>query len=174
MEMGTYLVCLMCRSCSNFALLARCELSKVTVVIALPTRESSRLVSLINHSLRPARECIISYSTGNVHLMVEDLGLARLSLWNERLVQNIKDILADFLEFGLNLLSIVTNGANVLVRALRLLFLLNGRDYAPRCTSGSNNILVGDREKVSFVNSELTTQLLKVRNNTVNWLCASS
>lgn len=54
----------------------------------------------------------------NVHLVVENLRLARLGLWDEGLVQNIKDILANFLEFGLNLLTIVTDGADVLVRAL--------------------------------------------------------
>jgi hypothetical protein len=54
----------------------------------------------------------------NIHLVVEDLGLARLGLWDERLIQNIKDILADFFEFGLNLLTIVTDGADVLVGAL--------------------------------------------------------
>jgi hypothetical protein len=50
--------------------------------------------------------------------VIEDLGLAGLSLGDERLVQNIEDILANFLEFGLDLLTVVTDGADVLVRAL--------------------------------------------------------
>ncbi len=91
--------------------------------------------------------------------MIEDLGLARLGLGDERLVQDVEDILADFLEFGLNLLAIVADSANMLVRALGFFLLLDRRDYAPRSTSGSNNVLVGDREKVPFVHSELSTEL---------------
>jgi hypothetical protein len=95
--------------------------------------------------------------------VIEDLGLARLGLWDERLIQDIEHILANFLEFGLNLLAIVTNGANMLVRALRFLLLLDGRDDAPRSTSGSDHVLVSNREQVSFVDSEFSTKLFIVR-----------
>ena len=53
--------------------------------------------------------------TIDAHLVVEDLGFAGFSLWDERLVEDIEDILADFLELGLDLLSVVADGANMLV-----------------------------------------------------------
>ena len=84
--------------------------------------------------------------------MVEDFGLAGLSLRDERLVQDVEHILADLLKLGLDLLAVVPNGANVLVRALGLLFLLDGGDYAPRSTSSPDYVLVGHRQKVALIN----------------------
>jgi hypothetical protein len=78
------------------------------------------------------------------HLVVEDLGLAGLSLGNEGLVEDVEDILADLLKLGLDLLTVVTNGSNVLVRALGLFFLLDGRDDAPAGTAGTDDVLVGN------------------------------
>lgn len=91
--------------------------------------------------------------------MVEDLRLARLGFWDQGLVQDVKDILADFLKLGLNLLTVVANGRNVLVGALRLLFLLDRRDDAPRGTSSADDVLVCDRQQVSLINGELSAQL---------------
>jgi hypothetical protein len=54
----------------------------------------------------------------SIHLVVEDLGLAGLGLGDEGLVENIEDILADFLEFRLDLLAVIADGSDVLVRAL--------------------------------------------------------
>lgn len=54
----------------------------------------------------------------NSHLVVEDLGLARLGLRDEGLVEHIEHILADLFELGLNLLTIVADGSNVLLGAL--------------------------------------------------------
>ena len=59
------------------------------------------------------------------HLVVEDLGLARLGLGDKGVIEDVEDILADLLELGLNLLSVVADGANVLLRALGLLLLLD-------------------------------------------------
>ena len=67
----------------------------------------------------------------HVHLMVENLRLARLGLRDEGFVQHIENVLADLLELGLDLLSVIADGANVLVRALGLLLLLDRRDNAP-------------------------------------------
>lgn len=78
----------------------------------------------------------------NLHLVIEDLALARLGLGDESLVEDIKDILTDFLELGFDLLTVIADGSNVLVRALGLLFLLDGRDDAPAGTAGTNDILV--------------------------------
>ena len=63
--------------------------------------------------------------------MVEDLGLAGLGLGNERVVEDVEHILADLLKLCLNLLAVVTDGSNVLLRALGLLLLLDRRDDAP-------------------------------------------
>lgn len=60
-----------------------------------------------------------------LHLVVEDLGLARLGLGDQGVVEHVEDILADLLEFLLNLLSVLANGGDVLVRALGLLLLLD-------------------------------------------------
>lgn len=50
--------------------------------------------------------------------MVKDLGLARLGLWNQGLIKDIKDILADLLKLGLDLLAIIADGRNVLLSSL--------------------------------------------------------
>jgi hypothetical protein len=91
------------------------------------------------------------------HLVIENFGLSGLGLWDQRLIQDIKNILAHFLEFGLDLLTVITDGRNVLVGTLRLFLLLDRGDYAPGSTSSANNILVGDGQKVSLVNCELST-----------------
>ena len=91
--------------------------------------------------------------------MVEDLGLARLGLGDQGLVQDIEDILANLLELGLDLLTVIPDGGNVLVGTLGLLLLLNRRDYTPRGTSGSDDVLVGNRQEISLVDGKLSTQL---------------
>ena len=101
----------------------------------------------------------------DAHLVVENLGLARLGLGNEGLVEDVQDILADLLELGLDLLAVVADGANVLLRALGLLLLLDRGDDAPRGTSCADNVLVGDGQKVALVNGELTADLHGVRSN---------
>lgn len=94
-----------------------------------------------------------------IHLVIEHLGLSGFGLWDERIVEDIEDVLADFLEFGLNLLTIVTDGRNVFVGALGLFLLLDGGNDAPGSTSSSDDILVGNGEEVSLVDSELSAQL---------------
>ena len=91
--------------------------------------------------------------------MVENLGLSGLGLWNQGFVKDIKDILADLLELGLNLLAVIANGGDVLLGPLGLLLLLDGGDDAPGGTAGSDDVLVCDREQVALVNRELTTVL---------------
>ena len=101
----------------------------------------------------------------DAHLVVENLGLARLGLGDEGLVEDVQDILADLLELGLDLLAVVADGANVLLGALGLLLLLNRGDYAPRRTAGTDDVLVGDGKEVALVNGELTADLHGVRSN---------
>lgn len=94
--------------------------------------------------------------------MVEDLALARLGLGDQGVVKDVKDILADLLELGLDLLAVVANDGNVLVGTLLLLLLFDRGDDAPRGTSGTDNVLVGDGEEVALVNGEFTTDLFVV------------
>ena len=57
--------------------------------------------------------------------MVEDLRLSGLGLGDQGLIQDIQDILADLLKLGLNLLTVITDGRDMLVGTLRLLLLLD-------------------------------------------------
>ncbi len=91
--------------------------------------------------------------------MVENLRLSRLGLGNQRLVQNIEHILADLLELRLDLLTVVTDGCNMLIGALGLFLLLDGGDYAPRSTASTDNVLVCNGQQISLVNGEFSAQL---------------
>ena len=92
--------------------------------------------------------------------MVEHLALACLGLRDQAVVENVKDILADVLELGLDLLTVVADDANVLVHTLSLLLLLDARDDAPRSTTGADYVLVGHGEQVTLVDGKLATDLL--------------
>ena len=81
----------------------------------------------------------------NAHLVVEHLRLAGLGLGNQRLVENVEDILADALKFRLNLLAVLANDRDIFLRSLGVLLLLNGGDDAPRGTAGTNDVFVGNR-----------------------------
>lgn len=105
------------------ALVARSELGEVTVVVTLPVVEHEYTYFFVSF--------IPSQKQGDVHLVVENLGLARLGLGDERLVQDIEYILADALELLLDLLAVLADGLDVLLRALGLFLLLDGGDDAP-------------------------------------------
>ena len=141
-----YLVGVVGSGSGTLALLAAGELGKVTVVVTLPVILSE-----------PPICC--NFSSLNIHLVVENLGLARLCLWNERLVKDVKDILADLLKLELDLLAVLADDANVLVGTLLLLLLLDGGDDAPRGTAGTNDVLVGDGKKVALIDGEFTSEL---------------
>ena len=53
------------------------------------------------------------------------------------------------------------DGVNVVIGfgTLGLLLLLDGGNDAPRGTAGANNVLVGDREKVTLIDSKLAADL---------------
>ena len=91
--------------------------------------------------------------------MVEDLGLARRSVGDKRLIKDVKDILADLLELKFDLGAVLLDGGHVLLGALGLLLLLDGGDDAPGGTAGANNVLVGDAQEVTLVDGELATNL---------------
>lgn len=94
-----------------------------------------------------------------IHLVIKDLGLAADGVGNEALIQDIKNILADLLELELNLAAVLLDGGDVLVGALGLFLLLDGGDNTPRGTTGTDNILVGNAQKVALIDSELTADL---------------
>lgn len=96
--------------------------------------------------------------------MIEYLGFSGLCLWDQRLIKDIKDITTNLLQFRLDLLAVFTDLSNVLVGALGLLFLLDARDNSPRCTSGTNNILVGNRQEIALVDGKFTAKLWFRRN----------
>lgn len=129
-----YLVSLVGLGGGALALLAAGELGKVTVVITLPVM--CALASMILDGN--------SRSKANIHLVVEDLGLSGLGLGNEGLVKDVEDILADLLELELDLLAVLADDGDVLLRALLLLLLLDRGNDAPGCTAGTDDVLVGD------------------------------
>jgi hypothetical protein len=47
----------------------------------------------------------------------------------------------------------------VVIRALRLLLLLDGGDDAPRGTTGADHVLVRDREQVTLIDGKLAPDL---------------
>ena len=87
--------------------------------------------------------------------MVEDLALASGGRGDEVLVQDVEDVLADLGELGLDLLAVGLDHRDLGLVALGLLLLLDGGDDAPRGTAGTNDVLVGDREKVALLDGEL-------------------
>lgn len=102
--------------------------------------------------------------------MVEDLGLASLGVGNEGLIQHIEDVLADFLQLVLDLVAVLADGANVLIRALGLLLLLNRGDDAPAGAAGADDVLVGNGEQVALVDGKLAAKLghlLHVRDHLI-------
>jgi hypothetical protein len=142
-------------SSGDLALLARCKLRKVTVVVALPFTRSRLAYDPVTFR---KYKCVTAI-TSDLHFMVENLGLARLSLGHQSLIEDVKNILANLLEFGLNLLTVLADGGYVLVGAFRFLLLLDGGDDAPRSTSGTYDVLVGHREKVALIDGQFSPKL---------------
>jgi hypothetical protein len=62
-------------------------------------------------------------------------------------------------QFGLNFLTVLADLGNVLLVVLGLLLLLDAGNDTPASTSGTNNILVGDGQKVTLVDGEFTAKL---------------
>lgn len=118
----------------------------------------------------------------NVHLVVEYLALSSNSRWNQMLVQNLQNIVADVCEFGLDLIAIGLDLLDLGSVALGLLFLLNGRNDSPRSPTSTDNlpvqgqlpyssfsriqpyILVCHREQVALLDGQLNTKLYKQKS----------
>ena len=104
--------------------------------------------------------CLVCLSARyHVHLVVEHLALAGLGLGNEAVVEDVQHILADLLELQLDLLAVFADDADVLVRALGLLFLLDAGDDTPRRTARADDVLVRDREEIALVHRQLAPEL---------------
>lgn len=58
---------------------------------------------------------IIPYAPYHGHLVIENLALACLGLRDQTLVEDIKHILADLLELGLDLLAVLADDRDMLV-----------------------------------------------------------
>jgi hypothetical protein len=101
----------------------------------------------------------------HAHLVVEHLGLASLGLGDQGRVKDVQDILAHLLQLSLDLLAVIPDDGNVLLRALGLLLLLDGGDDAPGGTAGTNNVLVSDGQEVALIDGKLATNL---HNRSVN------
>jgi hypothetical protein len=92
----------------------------------------------------------------SIHFVIENLGFARLSLGDEELVEDVQDILANILQFGLDLLAIFADDRNMLIGAFRFLFLFDGGNNPPRSTPSANHVLVCHGEQVALINGEFT------------------
>ncbi len=62
------------------------------------------------------------------------------------LVKNIENVVADLGELGFDLLSVLLDEADLLRVALGLLLLLDRGDDSPRGTTGTDDVLVGNRQ----------------------------
>lgn len=89
------------------------------------------------------------------HLVVEDLGLARLGRGDQVLVKNVEDVVADLGKLVLNLLAVLLDKGDLGRVALRLLLLLDGSNYSPRGAASTNDVLVGDGEKVALLDGQV-------------------
>lgn len=112
--------------------------------------------------------------SGCIHLVVEDLGLARGGVGDEALIEHVEHVLADLLKLRLDLAAVLPNDVDLvavlfgiglvavllcLVGALGLLLLLDGGDDAPRGTTSAHNVLIGNAQEVTLVNGELAAEL---------------
>ena len=152
-----YLVGVVGSGGGGLALLAAREFSQIAVVVSLP-------VALFVRTTWSNDMCVHSYAHNHeeawdLHLVVEDLALARLGLGDETLVKHIEHIVTHILQLRLDLLAVVADDADVLVGALGLLFLLDAGDDTPRSATGADHVLVGHGEQVTLVNGKFAADL---------------
>ena len=75
------------------------------------------------------------------------------------LVKNLEDIRADSSQFIFNLHTVFSDFLGLDIVSFRFLLLLNRGNDSPRSTTGTDHILVSDREQVSFFNRQFDTEL---------------
>ena len=91
----------------------------------------------------------------SLHLVVEDLGFSVGGLGDELGVNEVKDLIAVFVELTLNLGFVAAEEADVL-GALLFFLLLNGGEGSPGSSSGSDGVLVGNGKEVSLLNGQVS------------------
>jgi len=94
-----------------------------------------------------------------LHLVVEDLGLAGGGAGDEVLVEEAEDVSTDVGELSLDLAAVLADSLAVGIVAALLLLLLNAAHNAPGGTTGTDNVLVGNAEKVALLNGKLGVEL---------------
>lgn len=94
-----------------------------------------------------------------LHLVVEDLGLAGAGVGDEVGVDEVEDVTADLVELALDGGDVLLDLLDLGVVAAALLLLLDGGDDSPGGTTGADDVLVGDAEKVALLNAELDVHL---------------
>jgi len=91
----------------------------------------------------------------SLHLEVEDLSFIGGLGFQEVVLQNSQNILANVAKFSLDLCFVGSDSLQVGLVALALLLLFNGRDDSPGSTARTNNVFVGNRQKVPLLKGQL-------------------
>jgi len=86
----------------------------------------------------------------SLHLVVENFGFLRCGVGDEGFLNDAKDVVTDFDEFGFDLGLVVLDDFHLVAIAL----LFDAGNDAPRCSSGSDDILVGNAQQVAFLDGE--------------------
>ena len=87
--------------------------------------------------------------------MIKYFRLAALGRLDQVVIKHLKDVFADLRKLGLDLLAVLLDQTHLALVALRFFFLLDRGNDSPRCTSCSDNILVGNGKQVSFFDRKL-------------------
>lgn len=90
-----------------------------------------------------------------LHFVIEHFSFVSLHIWHQRVLEEVKNVLANAGELALDLLLVVLDFLDVLSVALDVLLLLNGGEHTPGRTSRANHVLEGDSQDVSLLYSEL-------------------
>lgn len=135
----------------SLALLTEGELGEITVVVTLPVSEW--LVSFFFRFLMLYVEGVGDQKDTYeiLHLVIEDLGLSSLGGGNEMVIENLEDIFADIGQLSLDLLTVLLDEGDLSLVSFRLFLLLNGSNDSPGGTSGTDDVLVGNRQQVALL-----------------------
>jgi len=114
------------------------EFGEVTMIITLPVEA----LALVLCARERTRSCS--------HLVIENLGFASLSRSNQMLVKDLKDVFADLAELLFDRLAVLLDEFDLSLIAFRFFLLLDGCDDSPGGTTSTNDVLVGNRQKISL------------------------
>jgi hypothetical protein len=136
----------------TFTIFFESELGEISEVVAFPVNQGQLLALGSKFKCRVIRR--------NSHFGIEYRFLAYSGRWEKLSIKQIDNVLADFSQFLLNLLSLATSEVHLLPHAgrrlvLHLLKLLNAVQNAPAISKRICQILVRNREKIAFINGQL-------------------